>query len=571
MKKAAIYLRVSSTDQNYERQEMELKALAKALGYEVKYIYEEKHSAVLKMDTREELTNMRKLTKEDVDRIFIWDITRLSRRAIDFISLINEFTEKGICLHFKDRNIVTLDENGKQDMFTSMYLYILGLFAQMDAENLKAKMRSGRERGLAIGHSYTGSAPYGYKIINKHLFINEDEIDTIRLIYSQYTEGKTLQEISDILNSKKAPTRTGILWSRSSIYQIITNPVYKGKPQIKTTTKTDQNKKPIETITRIFDAPIIIEPSIWDLAQKQREKNKTFTDKTKERQVLLRGILQCGICKKAYNTALNGAKLVTYICSDNRANINNKVGCKNSGVNSYLLDSLCWQTIKGIYEYKNFQETFAKEKIKNQELLEENNKQIECLLDKQNDLDKESARVNKGYRIGIYSDAEAIAAKREITTNKDRYTKLITELEAKNIILKSKIEQNFSHYQIPSIDLSYAEKKEVCKELLETAKIYSYSIYNKVVQLELKMGLVFNLVFNSRSRAYYVVDNTTVTFNKPHSAPKKVQTLIKDFSVTSNNNDLFNEDIFGEYNFEEMWSIMNNYGFIKKLPKSQKT
>ena len=150
---------------------------------------------------------------------------------------------------------------------------------------------------------------------------------------------------------------------------------------------------------------------------------------------------------------------MTYICSDNRANINNKVGCKNSGVNSYLLDSLCWQTIKGIYEYKNFQETFAKEKIKNQELLEENNKQIECLLDKQNDLDKESARVNKGYRIGIYSDAEAIAAKREITTNKDRYTKLITELEAKNIILKSKIEQNFSHYQIPSIDLSYAEKK----------------------------------------------------------------------------------------------------------------
>lgn len=111
-KKAAIYLRVSSIDQNYERQEIELKALAKCLGYEVKYIFEEKRSAVLKMDTRDELTQMRKLTKNEIDRIFIWDITRLSRRAIDFITLINEFTDKGICLHFKDKNIITLDEDG---------------------------------------------------------------------------------------------------------------------------------------------------------------------------------------------------------------------------------------------------------------------------------------------------------------------------------------------------------------------------------------------------------------------------------------------------------------------------
>ena len=105
MKRAAIYLRVSTSDQNYDRQEIELTQLANALGYEVKYTYEEKKSAVLKMDTRDQLTNMRKLTNKEVDRIFIWDITRLSRRAIDFINLVNEFAEKGICLHFKDKNI----------------------------------------------------------------------------------------------------------------------------------------------------------------------------------------------------------------------------------------------------------------------------------------------------------------------------------------------------------------------------------------------------------------------------------------------------------------------------------
>lgn len=48
MKKAAIYLRVSTTDQNYDRQEVELRALTNALGYEVVYVFEEKKVSCIK-------------------------------------------------------------------------------------------------------------------------------------------------------------------------------------------------------------------------------------------------------------------------------------------------------------------------------------------------------------------------------------------------------------------------------------------------------------------------------------------------------------------------------------------
>jgi len=138
MKKAAIYLRVSTNDQNYERQEVELKSFAIKRDFEIIHTFEEKKSAVLGMDTREELTKMRQLTKNDIDCIFVWDITRLSRKASDFIALVTEFTEKGICLHFKDKDIKTLDDDGKMNAMASVYLYMLGVFAQMDAENLKA-------------------------------------------------------------------------------------------------------------------------------------------------------------------------------------------------------------------------------------------------------------------------------------------------------------------------------------------------------------------------------------------------------------------------------------------------
>jgi DNA invertase Pin-like site-specific DNA recombinase len=47
MKKAAIYLRVSTTDQNYERQEVELRQLTTGFGYEIVAVSEEKKSGVL--------------------------------------------------------------------------------------------------------------------------------------------------------------------------------------------------------------------------------------------------------------------------------------------------------------------------------------------------------------------------------------------------------------------------------------------------------------------------------------------------------------------------------------------
>lgn len=171
MKKAAIYYRVSTTEQNCDRQKNDLVPFVKAMGYKLVRVYEEKKSATEDMKTREQLTEMRKLTKEDVDTIFIWDITRLSRRSIDFINLVHEFSEKGINIWFYDKSLQTLDSNGKINAITEMYMYILGLFAQMDAENLRAKYDSGKEAALAKGHAYTYNVPLGYKIVDKKLVI----------------------------------------------------------------------------------------------------------------------------------------------------------------------------------------------------------------------------------------------------------------------------------------------------------------------------------------------------------------------------------------------------------------
>ena len=268
-RKAAIYLRVSTTDQNYERQRDELEATVKYEGYKLVKVYEEKKSAVLDMDTREELTKMRQLSKADVDAIFFWDVTRLSRKSIDFITLVEEFSNKGICLYFKNERLTTLQDNGEMHPMAKLQLYILGVFAQMDAENLKAKFKSGKERSLAIGNAYTANPPYGYKLKNKKLYIDEEEATIVRTFFDWYLEGKPLREIEMLLNSKNIPTRKGELWSKAMIIKMIKNPVYKGEPVYKNRNKDGEVIK-----ERTFNAPIIIEPAKWELAQIELNRRK---------------------------------------------------------------------------------------------------------------------------------------------------------------------------------------------------------------------------------------------------------------------------------------------------------
>lgn len=577
MKRAAIYLRVSTTDQNYERQRMELKALAKALGYEIKYVFEEKKSAVLNMDTREELTKMRKLTKEDVDRIFIWDITRLSRKSIDFINLVNEFSEKGICLHFKDKNIETLDNNGKLSAMATLYLHILGAFAQMDAENLKAKFLSGKERSLAIGNSYTYNAPYGYYLKDKKLCIKEEEAKIVRQFYNWYIEGKTLKEIEIMLNANKVPTKSGVLWSKSMVFQMLKNPVYKGEP-IYINKRKDENGKKEAIKVRTFSAPVIVEPVIWEMAQNQRVKNRSFADKRKNvSNAILRGLLTCGRCGRACIVGFTGIGYENYFCGDRRASINTKTGCKNGGINAFYLDYVVWEAIKNIYAYKSFKEKFNEEREKNIKQLEDNKRQIEKYINTKAEQEGEKQKVRKGYRLGIYDDSSAADAMAEINSTINKIEQLILELEANNKLLERKINQKEEKYNFEDKQLTYKEKALIAKDLIESIKIHTISFYEKIVTVELYMGLQYNLLINTNSgiRKYAIVDDGTVTFNNPFKnnnflSSKNIDIKIPDFDVTSNNNELFGEEILGGYSFKEIWKILDRYGYLKELPAIDK-
>jgi len=65
------------------------------------------------------------------------------------------------------------------------------------------------------------SLPFGYKKINDKIGINEEEAKTVRLIFEEYYNNKTYNEIVEILKSKNMKTRTQIDWTSNTLSPIL--------------------------------------------------------------------------------------------------------------------------------------------------------------------------------------------------------------------------------------------------------------------------------------------------------------------------------------------------------------
>lgn len=565
MKKAAIYYRVSTTEQNCDRQKNDLVPFVKAMEYKIVRVYEEKKSATEDMKTREQLTEMRKLTKEDVDTIFIWDITRLSRRSIDFINLVHEFSEKGINIWFYDKCLQTLDSNGKINAITEMYMYILGLFAQMDAENLRAKYDSGKEAALAKGYAYTYNVPLGYKMVDKKLVINETIAPFVKEAFELYVSGKSIRYIADWFNINKIPLKRDAdtkVWVKSSVEKILKNTVYYGKGKRKKLI----NKETGEQLVRYFDVPAIIDKALWDKTQAQFLLNKTITDKTRKRNNLLRGLLKCGVCNNNYILATSKS-LPMYRCCDQYKDINQKEGCTNGGILLTTADSVVWEAIRNSYEQDLYLEKYNKQRTFYLENYNDNLQKITNIDEDINKLEKELERAQRAYVKGLFSELDLEKQTKQTKNDINRMFSLKAGIEAQNTLLYDRINIQLSldNDYIRSDSLSYAEKKEVCNKLIDNIYIYCYGTFYRLLRVILKAGMELNILLNNKSKKFCVLDDAIVSFNNPLSVPAFVKEQIKDFTVTSNNNKLFGEEIFGEYNYREIWEIMDRYGYIKTL------
>ena len=96
---AVIYARVSTNGQDYDRQLHELRDYASRMGYNVVREFAEKISGAKKVAEREALTELLSFVEaNNVDKVLIYECSRLSRRVADFINIVDKLNELHISL-----------------------------------------------------------------------------------------------------------------------------------------------------------------------------------------------------------------------------------------------------------------------------------------------------------------------------------------------------------------------------------------------------------------------------------------------------------------------------------------
>ena len=198
--KVIIYARVSTNVQDYDRQLHDLREYASRQGYEVVKEFSEKISGAKKVEERQAMKELLDYTsKTKVDKILIYECSRLSRRAVDFLQLIETFTERGISVYILQNGLETMLPNGEVNPIATLVLGILAQFNSMERNLIRSRMESGyknfRSNGGKVGRKDGYNKPIeAYK---------EEYAEELRLL----KRGYSLRNISKITGTSVTTIR----------------------------------------------------------------------------------------------------------------------------------------------------------------------------------------------------------------------------------------------------------------------------------------------------------------------------------------------------------------------------
>ncbi|MEZ3599527.1 recombinase family protein [Duncaniella freteri] len=207
--KAVIYARVSTQGQDYERQLAELTHYADRMGYKVVKTFSEKISGAKKIAEREALSELLNyIETNQVDKVMIYECSRLSRRATDFLSIIETFNEKKISLYIHQNGLETLQPDGSVNPIATLVLGILAQFNSMERNLIRSRMESGynnfRNNGGKVGRKEGFS-----KSVESYKVEYAEELRLLRKGYSLRNIRKitgssitTIRKVAAIVNSK---------------------------------------------------------------------------------------------------------------------------------------------------------------------------------------------------------------------------------------------------------------------------------------------------------------------------------------------------------------------------------
>ena len=150
--KIILYYRVSTSAQDYSHQQAALRKYAKTHHYEIVKEFGEKISGGKKIEERAAIRELLDFVKTNkVDKVVVYEASRLSRRQIDFLSIIEQLTELGVSLYILQNGLETLLPDKTPSPIANMVLGIMSQYNSLEKTLIRARMSIGYEHHRASG------------------------------------------------------------------------------------------------------------------------------------------------------------------------------------------------------------------------------------------------------------------------------------------------------------------------------------------------------------------------------------------------------------------------------------
>jgi DNA invertase Pin-like site-specific DNA recombinase len=147
MKRAALYLRVSTIDQTVASQERELREIAARIGYDIVRVYKDHGISGAKgRDKRPAFDKLcRDAARREFDVVMAWSVDRLGRSLQGLVEFLSELHALRVDLYLHQQGLDTRSPSGKA-MFGMM-----GVFAEFERAMIQERVRAGLARARSEG------------------------------------------------------------------------------------------------------------------------------------------------------------------------------------------------------------------------------------------------------------------------------------------------------------------------------------------------------------------------------------------------------------------------------------
>lgn len=513
MKRVIGYIRVSTDNQDLERQRVLIRKYCENKGYSLLRI-EEDYAISGTVSNRNGLNSILNITNSVADMVVVSELSRLSRQDDIFETLTQ--------IHTIIRNVdlVILDEPdkvyeaGKTIILSDFLMLAIKAYGAADErKKIVSRMTTGKDSKVqAFPLMLTDSnIPTGFKAVPNPNYIkgatpkmllveDEERMQLVRDIFNYVANGLSLGKTAEKLNMLGYRTARNKPFYEQSIRTIINDSIYNGVRYWK---------------GMKLELPVkFISDEIWNLAHKKVQENKNYSGEAQKHYNPLKGIIKC----PCGQTSMYGrtSSCITYRCLD-RIKMGIKSPCTNVGIKAETLIYAVWKDVR----LRTLDETYqAKSNEKIAEIEAENIKLTQSIKEK----DSEIAKLQSDLKTVIDNVMAStnIAIVKALNDKADSIDSQIKSIETEKKAIDEEIASNnrriadeIKSQSRKELDtLSLEGKGEMFRELLSKVVYYSVSLNSGFIVITYKNDLETIIVYHNRNKPFLWALPITFRFNK---------------------------------------------------------